>query len=332
MLIVIISYLTMGIYEESSFMAGKIILFISAVILHTFSSFISMVYSIYVEYTTFRKQRNSRYWLLYFSIPTFLVLSLSICSFYTGWFFFITRHNIYMPGPFHYIPIIVPLWYHVFAVFILIVRKKQYSNREFVRLIMFPIPILIGGTFQAVFQNYSLFLPSYILSLFVLYSCIQERRLSYDHLTGAFNRQRLENYLDAMISITKNTDIQFAALMADVNSFKKINDTYGHTEGDRALITVVDTLRKNIRKNDFIARYAGDEFVVIFPKCSEKVLDEIISRIINGFKRLPLIQTSFSISLSIGYSMFIPEKDLSQNDFIVRLDKLMYINKKAFYE
>ena len=332
MTIDIISYSFMITLAGSTSMISKFVFRVSVIIFHTFSSYISMIYAIYVEKTIFRKERRIKYWIAIYLFPTFIILCLSIASLYTGWFFSIGNQNSYFQGPLDFVPIMVPIWYLIIAVMVLFRYKKQFNYREFNRLLLFPVPILIGESLQAIFNNYIFFLPAYILSLFMIYSSIQERRLSYDHLTGAFNRQRMDGFLEMMIDSAKKRGEQFAALLADVNSFKKINDTFGHTEGDKALRTVVDIIQRNIRRNDFLARYAGDEFVVIFPKCNEAILKEIVNRIRIAFSELGSQGEGYFLSLSIGSSMFNHEKDLTQDDYIIRLDELMYENKKDFHK
>ena len=310
---------------------ARCLLIASSVILHPVNSFISMAYAIFAENSTFGSERRFRYWVVPYLLPTTIIFCLSIASISTGWFFFIDEANNYISGPFLYIPMMVPFWYLIAAVVIVLGRRKRLGPREFSRMVVFPLPIIIGGSLQVWFNQFFLIIPSYILSLFILYSSIQERRLSYDHLTGAFNRSRLDGFLRAMIDSSRSSGKSFAALLADVNSFKTINDSYGHTEGDRALIKVVKTMRENVRRNDFLARYAGDEFVVVFPNCGKEELDEIVLRIIAGFVALPVQGGGYKLSISIGSAVFDPAGDLDAEAYIVRLDGLMYESKQRFH-
>ena len=90
-------------------------------------------------------------------------------------------------------------------------------------------------------------------------------RLQTDHLTKLPNRYAFEQYLKATIQQCKNEGKgqPFAILFIDINDFKLINDRFGHDAGDQALIEFALRLRTHVRQNDFVARYAGDEFVIL---------------------------------------------------------------------
>ena len=93
-----------------------------------------------------------------------------------------------------------------------------------------------------------------------------------DSLTGAYNRRMLT-------VLNKTVKQEYSVIMADMNKFKIINDTYGHQTGDRVLIETVSIIKKTIRHSDYLIRYGGDEFVLILPECSEKAGRELLERI-----------------------------------------------------
>ncbi len=99
------------------------------------------------------------------------------------------------------------------------------------------------------------------LSLLIIYINIQNTQLYKDYLTDLYNRRQFDNYIRAKINSSNNKRI--AGFMIDIDSFKKINDVYGHDYGDTALKSTAKILRDTFSDNDFIARYGGDEFVVV---------------------------------------------------------------------
>jgi len=86
-----------------------------------------------------------------------------------------------------------------------------------------------------------------------------------DSLTGLYNRRFIDERLDVEIIRASFSKNYFSIAMADIDHFKKVNDTYGHTAGDKALQTFADIIRKNIRsESDWTARYGGEEFLIFF--------------------------------------------------------------------
>lgn len=89
-----------------------------------------------------------------------------------------------------------------------------------------------------------------------------------DSLTGLLNRRALTDTLNHEIDRAQRYDSDLSLLLCDVDKFKKINDTYGHAAGDRALQAVAESLKNTIRKADILGRYGGDEFMIILPETS----------------------------------------------------------------
>ena len=91
-----------------------------------------------------------------------------------------------------------------------------------------------------------------------------------DKLTGLANRRRLDEFLDALVTIFPEEKKSFSLIMADVDYFKYYNDTHGHQIGDLVLASIASILKNSIRRGDLVARFGGEEFVVILPNCSKE--------------------------------------------------------------
>ena len=91
-----------------------------------------------------------------------------------------------------------------------------------------------------------------------------------DKLTGLANRRRLDEFLDALVTLFPEEKQSFSLIMADVDHFKYYNDAYGHQMGDIVLATIASILKNRIRRGDLAARFGGEEFVVILPNCSKE--------------------------------------------------------------
>ena len=306
-----------------------VLLRISVSVLFPMAGIMVMTYAIYIDKLVNSEKRRPVSWFFPYFIPLFLIVGFNIASEYTGWFFGFDELGYFHTGRFIYIPIILCFGYVFSAMIMVLKHKKNMNSREYANLLSVPIPMIVAGSLQSFFNEYPILLPGCALSLFLVFSNIQERRLSYDHLTGAYNRQKLDEFLEGMMESARRTGKGFSAFLADVNQFKSINDNFGHSEGDRALITVVNTIQKEIRSNDFLARYAGDEFVAVFPSCSDKELVEIVSRIHQRFSAFTDRTNRYPLGISIGAAVFDPHLDGDPDQYIKRLDNLMYIEKKA---
>ena len=144
-----------------------------------------------------------------------------------------------------------------------------------------------------------------------------------DPLTEVNNR----SYLDLLKTKLKRIRGCVSVLMVDIDNFKNINDTYGHTIGDKVLKRVAQTLRKNIKITDEIIRYGGEEFLIIAYRCSleeGKKLGERLRKKIEKikFKDIPGLRTT----VSIGITSYKPKKELLE--VVEEADKAMYQAKK----
>jgi diguanylate cyclase (GGDEF)-like protein len=87
-----------------------------------------------------------------------------------------------------------------------------------------------------------------------------------DSLTGCFNRRYLDETLERELSRSRREGYPLSLVILDLDFFKQINDTYGHQAGDQALIVLAETLRADIRQEDVLCRYGGEEFVILMPR------------------------------------------------------------------
>ncbi|MCL2852563.1 MAG: GGDEF domain-containing protein [Defluviitaleaceae bacterium] len=104
-------------------------------------------------------------------------------------------------------------------------------------------------------------------------------RSMVDPMTGIFNRQVGIDFLNEMINQFKLDDDPFSVSFIDLDKLKLINDNFGHGKGDEYIFTVCDTIKSSIRKTDIFSRIGGDEFLIIFPQCSESVATKIMENV-----------------------------------------------------
>lgn len=157
-----------------------------------------------------------------------------------------------------------------------------------------------------------------------------ESKLKYlaehDPLTGLINSTILKDLLSHGMHLSKRNKTSMAVCFLDLDDFKKINDTYGHSMGDQILIAVSNCFQKCIRESDILARVGGDEFVIILLDItSEKDVIKIIKNIFQHFAEgFEIDGKKILITLSVGFLIY--PKD-STNDLLKKADSAMYYAK-----
>lgn len=150
-----------------------------------------------------------------------------------------------------------------------------------------------------------------------------------DELTGLYNRRGFFSLVEKLLQLCKREKKGIFMLYTDLDGLKKINDTFGHKEGDIALIDIANILRNNYRESDIIARIGGDEFVVIPIGTTEDSAKIATSRLQKSIEiHNSEINRSYKLSLSFGIAYYDPENPCSIDELLVQGDKLMYEQKR----
>ncbi len=144
----------------------------------------------------------------------------------------------------------------------------------------------------------------------------------HDELTGLYNRRYME---DALKRLDTKRNRPFTLMMMDMNNLKLTNDVFGHETGDRIIKTAADYLKSMFRAEDIITRTGGDEFLVLLPKTTGAVAEEIKERVKTGTKDIHV--ESVPLSLAIGHCTKTSEKERIE-DILRSADARMYEDKK----
>ncbi|MGV8979666.1 GGDEF domain-containing protein [Clostridium sp.] len=156
-----------------------------------------------------------------------------------------------------------------------------------------------------------------------------QHQAGLDYVTGVLNRRAGLKILETNIDEAEGQGENFIICFADIDDFKKINDTYGHNEGDKILTQIGNILRANIRKTDTVFRIGGDEFVIIFPKTTLEVARSICSRVcMNIYEVKEKDNSDNRLGLSCGLSEYNTNSKISASELIRRADEGMYVCKR----
>ncbi|MCX4188111.1 putative bifunctional diguanylate cyclase/phosphodiesterase [Methylophaga sp. OBS4] len=148
-----------------------------------------------------------------------------------------------------------------------------------------------------------------------------------DPLTDLHNQRIFWEMLDYEVLRATRHDYKFSILMIDLDNFKNLNDSYGHSFGDKALQAISDVMRHALRSGDFLARYGGDEFAVILPESDIEQAQLVAQRIFDGLQSIDLYTPDkgerVDARLSIGMSVY-PDHADSSRDLFMFADNMMY--------
>lgn len=153
-----------------------------------------------------------------------------------------------------------------------------------------------------------------------------ETRALTDPMTGLPNARSLQVHFEKEAARSKRKNSIFHLLMLDLDGFKAVNDNFGHKTGDKMLKEISRVIGEQLRDYDFLARYAGDEFVAIIPETDELDIRDLCKRIEDGISKfsLPVGNNEFArVGVSIGTADF-PSKGESLDQIIIAADKAMY--------
>lgn len=267
------------------------------------------------------------------ALMAFFLLNLMICiiSLFTGSFFYVDQNNIYHRGPYFALHVAYCYGLLIYSLMYLIKHKQYIEKRKYISMIVYFIPMAIGTTIQVFFYGYSLNWVGMMLSLLIIYFNIQNRGINTDYLTGIYNRRQLDEYIRERIrNSTENKS--FSAILLDLNEFKSINDRFGHKIGDEALKDSVEIIRRSLNTDDFIARFGGDEFVIITDIYNGQTLDKVVNRIRKNVENFNVSNLKpYNLNFSIGYDIYSCNSKMEADEFFKHIDMLMYENKKISY-
>ncbi len=149
-----------------------------------------------------------------------------------------------------------------------------------------------------------------------------------DDLTGLYNRRGFLTLAEQELKTEQRMGIEMLIIFGDLDNMKAINDTFGHLEGDQALIDTSCILREAFRDSDIVARIGGDEFVILAMNTYETSTEKLINRIEKFMRNHTLQQwRSYEISMSVGAASFDPRNPSPIDVLLTQADKMMYENK-----
>lgn len=160
-----------------------------------------------------------------------------------------------------------------------------------------------------------------------------DRELKYlaltDDLTCLYNRRGFFAAATQQLRLARRDSKHLLLLFCDLDNLKKINDAFGHQEGDMALIRTADALEQTFRGSDVLARLGGDEFVVLAVEAGQhQSLESMSRRLEQNLKKASSSGGPCTLSLSVGVARFDPKNPITLGELLVQADRAMYEKKR----
>ncbi len=223
--------------------------------------------------------------------------------------------------------VIIPFIFVIVAGIHVLIKRSTITDKglklRYRNLGVWPIVIIFVSILQLFIAELPIFCFGSIIIVVALYVYNQDSMIFTDPLTGINNRNMLNRFVNDGLS---KDDIYYV-MMIDIDKFKSINDTYGHLEGDKALKYMADLLKKESAKNgDFLARYGGDEFIIIVKATSD--MDVIkLSNAIKDAAQTTKGELGYEFTASVGYAKVTSGDSIE--DAILRADQSLYEAKEV---
>ncbi|MBP5445169.1 MAG: GGDEF domain-containing protein [Acholeplasmatales bacterium] len=259
-------------------------------------------------------------------IITTVSVILLIVNIFTPIVFDVTDHSFSRGG----------FGYFLFYIFALILLIDTFGFYIYVRLKggllkFFPVwffllPMVVAAIVQYFLPDISTIWIGAALTVDFLFMALQNDTLYRDRLTKLYNRLFLDLLKNVMEKASRSRD--FTAMMLDLNGFKLINDNFGHSVGDEALVVTGDLLREAVGPYGAVIRFAGDEFIVILNTQNDAMINKIVKNINDIFDNFnKQKKAQYELSISLGYSK-VDLKNSSIDEVMKDIDEKMYLDKQ----
>ena len=292
---------------------------------------------VYSEFLLTRKLELTGIKALVAGIPLFIDVVLTLLSPFFGFYYRIENGSA-AKGPLFNVHMLIIIAYILFVMIrntVILVFDENSSKKADIygHNIIFSMPLIITAVLQLFFFGHPIYSSG--LTLFILATQLSSttHMVTADELTGINNRNQLIKFLETKMhsyALSNDKLNHLFLFIMDVDNFKKINDTYGHVEGDEALMIVAKTLKQmSGRYNCFCSRYGGDEFVMVgelYDSTSARAFSHELNTLLAEHNKKA--GNSYELQLSIGFAQY-DESITTIPEFIDKADRMLYNIKKA---
>lgn len=263
-------------------------------------------------------------------IPNICILIFITLNFFTHWVYSIDSANVTHDGPFYFISYLYAIGCYICSIIVAFIKYRKFNSKEQRKEVLI---VFIGGMFpflatifEMSFSDFYIMWPVVTVIILAIFLNIQSSQIMQDTLTKVYRRYYFDKYFNERVN-NKNQKDKWCLIILDINDLKKINDVYGHIVGDRAIVGVAETLKKELVSHKaFIARYGGDEFTAIFSYKRDNDIDDLIEKLHTEISKIKL-DCPEKVSISIGYAKYSPKYYCDRIAMLEEADQHMYKQK-----
>jgi diguanylate cyclase (GGDEF)-like protein len=262
-------------------------------------------------------------------LPVLVVpLILMLISLKTELIFGIGPDNTYFRGPGNIVYTVIIFAVIYSSVPMVLINRKYIDKNIFIAFYAFTIFPVLGAVIQLLLPGTLLVWNAVALAVLTTFIFLEIQYLSKDFLTGLYNRRQIDEWINYRVRTAQRGKKRFSLILIDLDDFKRINDVYGHAEGDEALIIFSNILTQCVKAHDIPGRYAGDEFLIALETDKASSAEAVVRRIQNRVEEFNRKQVKpYDIGFSAGSVVFDPGKHESASALFKQVDERMYKNK-----
>ncbi len=280
----------------------------------------------YIDYKIFGDRRRLARRIFYQQGSLFMLV-LCLVNLFTPFLFSINADHTYHAGPYQWFGYLVVYSYYLFIIITAILNRKRIRNSTLYGIIAFFILPIFGSMLQMFDSNLFFAWTMLAMTIVVVYIFLETTTGIRDFLTKLYSRRTLENHISNLLE----SSLPFGVVMIDLDSFKRVNDVYGHRIGDQVLIRFADLLLATFKHEKMVARLGGDEFVLVFNRSHEDTDASVVKRITELKRRVaddPVFQQYEMPGFSWGLARSAEGETIDQ--LLAAADREMYLDKQAW--
>jgi len=311
-----------------AFVGNAIVMYICCIV---YFCAVGLVGYLWLRYCTKQFGIKSRALDLLSAVPALAVLVIAVMSVWNGMLYSVDEQGSFCLGDLYYMTMVNYL-YVVFALIVAGYAARKTPNkregRDYIATAMCALPVILSAV-QTIVLPDGLFTITHtvLLSVLILQSNLQHRQMVTDNLTRLPNRYGMDDEIEAQLQqYKKDKNDSFYIIVCDMDNFKTINDTWGHPEGDRALMLIADALSSVAQRYDAeVFRIGGDEFVIITNTSESGLADLVCADLKTELDNIDF-RDDFDIRMSMGVSLY--DGSCTISELISGADKKLYQAKK----
>ncbi|GMO51473.1 MAG: hypothetical protein Pg6C_16270 [Treponemataceae bacterium] len=305
--------------------AAASVYFFTSVFLATQNATLYM-FAVFFDYVLKKNIRRTKTALAYVAVIIALYAVSVLANLFFHYYFYIADGAVIYTDFFTVSYAVT--YFPVVLIFLNLLLNAKSAGSGYVNLsfVFIAIVALCGIIDDFLLKEGNLFLPGLASAFLYIYFFIIQNDAKIDTLTGINNRYAFNEFINR---ISKQSTVKsYAIALIDLDYFKRINDTFGHAEGDNALCDVARIIMMSIRHTDFAARYGGDEFIIATDSAQSikiilgRIESEIMAQNVSGSRQ-------YRLEISYGSGIYTSNSNQNIDSLLDRIDRLMYEHKNS---